>query len=103
ARMRFNGPMTPSPDTAGPHALVAAAVDPLGLHLESVTVTGDPGERVLTVVVDHREGTEGLDLDRLAEVTRAVSAALDAVGDDAPGLGTEPYRLEVSTPGVTRP
>lgn len=101
--MRFNGGMKPSPDTTGPGALVAAAVDPLGLHLEDVSVGGEPGHRVLTVVVDRTEGTEGLDLDRLAEVTRAVSAALDAAGDDVPGLGAEPYQLEVSTPGVSRP
>ncbi|NUL47881.1 ribosome assembly cofactor RimP [Cellulosimicrobium funkei] len=96
-------PMNTSPDTTGLDALVSAAVDPLGLLLESTTVGGEPGQRVLTVVVDRSEGTAGLDLDELAEATRAVSAALDAAGEDLPGLGTEPYQLEVSTPGVSRP
>lgn len=96
-------PMNTSPDTTGLDALVSAVVDPLGLLLESTTVGGEPGQRVLTVVVDRSEGTAGLDLDELAEATRAVSAALDAAGEDLPGLGTEPYQLEVSTPGVSRP
>lgn len=96
-------PMNTSPDTTGLDALVTAAVDPLGLLLESTTAGGEPGQRVLTVVVDRSEGTAGLDLDELAEATRAVSAALDAAGEDLPGLGTEPYQLEVSTPGVSRP
>lgn len=95
--------MNTSPDTTGLRALVSAAVDPLGLLLESAAVGGEPGQRVLTVVVDRSEGTAGLDLDELAEATRAVSAALDAAGEDVPGLGTEPYQLEVSTPGVSRP
>ncbi|GAA4769483.1 ribosome maturation factor RimP [Citricoccus nitrophenolicus] len=95
--------MNTSPDSAGLDALVSAAVGPLGLHLESTTVGGEPEQRVLTVVVDRSEGTEGLDLDELAEATRAVSVALDAAGEDLPGLGTAPYQLEVSTPGVSRP
>lgn len=101
--MGLNGPMNTSRDDTGLDALVSAAVDTLGLHLESATVDGDPGQQVLTVVVDRSEGTEGLSLDDLAEVTRTVSAALDAAGEDLPGLGTEPYQLEVSTPGVSRP
>lgn len=95
--------MNSSRDATGLHALVSAAVDTLGLHLEAATVGGEPEQPVLTVVVDRSEGTESLDLDELAEVTRAVSAALDAAGEDLPGLGTEPYQLEVSTPGVSRP
>lgn len=96
-------PMDTSSDAIGLHTLVAPAVDALGLYLESATVGGEPGQRVLTVVVDGAEGTTGLDLDELAEATRAVSAALDAAGEDLPGLGTEPYQLEISTPGVSRP
>ncbi|MGM7670202.1 ribosome maturation factor RimP [Microbacterium sp. A93] len=95
--------MNTSPDATGLDALVRPAVDTLGLHLESATVGGEPAQRILTVVVDRAEGTDGLDLDELAEAARTVSAALDAAGEDLPGLGTEPYELEISTPGVSRP
>jgi len=51
---------------------------------------------VVKVTVD-RSG--GIDLDALAEASRAVSAALDAAGDlEPPGR----YELEVTTPGVER-
>ena len=50
----------------------------------------------MRVVVD-RDG--GIDLDAVAEVSRAVGAALDADPDAMPGT----YVLEVTTPGVDRP
>jgi ribosome maturation factor RimP len=49
---------------------------------------------VLKVVID---GPEGLDLDVLADATRAVSRALDEA-DPIPGT----YTLEVSSPGLER-
>ena len=52
-------------------------------------------ERVVRVVVD-RDG--GVDLEAIAEATRAVSGVLD-VHDPVPGR----YTLEVSSPGVERP
>ncbi|GAA3035606.1 ribosome maturation factor RimP [Streptosporangium longisporum] len=67
-----------------------------GLDLEDVTVTPAGKRRLLRVVVD-RDG--GVSLDDVAEVSLAVSAALDA--DDA--MGATPYVLEVSSPGVDRP
>ncbi|MFC7402876.1 ribosome maturation factor RimP [Citricoccus sp. GCM10030269] len=94
---------TGSAGSAGLAGLVAPAVESTGLYCEAVTVGGEPGERVLTVIVDRTEGTEGLDLDEIAAVTQAVSTALDAADDDLPELGTEPYQLEVSSPGVSRP
>lgn len=83
--------------------LVAPAVEAAGMYFESVAVTGEPGHRTLQVVVDRAEGTAGLDLDEVAAVAGAVSEALDAAGDPLPGLGTEAYQLEVSSPGVSRP
>lgn len=67
-----------------------------GLDLEDVTVTPAGKRRLLRVVVD-RDG--GVSLDDVAEVSLAVSAALDA-GD---AMGDIPYVLEVSSPGVDRP
>ncbi|WP_406317807.1 ribosome maturation factor RimP [Streptosporangium sp. NBC_01639] len=67
-----------------------------GLDLEDVTVTPAGKRRLLRVVVD-RDG--GVSLDDVAEVSLAVSTALDA--DDV--MGATPYVLEVSSPGVDRP
>ncbi|MFI6484094.1 ribosome maturation factor RimP [Nonomuraea sp. NPDC050663] len=67
-----------------------------GLDLEDVSVTSAGKRRVLRVIVD-RDG--GVSLDDVAEVSNAVSAALD----DDDRMGSQPYTLEVSSPGVDRP
>lgn len=72
---------------------VAAAA---GMDLESVRVTVAGRRRLLRVVVD---GDHGVSLDDAAEVSREVSAALDATDV----MGDVPYTLEVSSPGVDRP
>jgi ribosome maturation factor RimP len=59
-------------------------------------VTAAGRRSVLRVIVD-RDG--GVDLDAVAEISRAVSAALDATDE----LGGSPYVLEVTSPGVDRP
>ncbi|MGW4424372.1 ribosome maturation factor RimP [Streptosporangium sp. NPDC004631] len=76
--------------------LLEPVVGAEGLDLEDVTVTPAGKRRLLRVVVD-RDG--GVSLDDVAEVSLAVSAALDA-GDT---MGATPYVLEVSSPGVDRP
>ncbi|MEU0519678.1 ribosome maturation factor RimP [Streptosporangium sp. NPDC006007] len=76
--------------------LLEPVVGAEGLDLEDVTVTPAGRRRLLRVVVD-RDG--GVSLDDVAEVSLAVSAALDA-GD---AMGATPYVLEVSSPGVDRP
>jgi len=72
-------------------SLIASVLGPEGLELYDVELV----EGTLRVLVD-REG--GVDLTVLSEVTRALSAALDAV-DPLP----DPYVLEVSSPGLERP
>ncbi|MEE1931067.1 ribosome maturation factor RimP [Streptomyces sp. TRM 70351] len=67
-----------------------------GLDLEELTVTPAGKRRVLRVVVDSDEGVQ---LDACAELSRALSAALDA--DDP--MGSAPYVLEVTSPGADRP
>lgn len=69
----------------------------LGLDLEDVTVSVVGRRSVVRVIVD---GDDGVDLDAVADVSRAISEQLDA--DDADGF-TGPYVLEVSSPGVDRP
>ncbi|MBB5080487.1 ribosome maturation factor RimP [Nonomuraea endophytica] len=76
--------------------LLEPVVGAEGLDLEDVTVTTAGKRRLLRVVVD-RDG--GVSLDDVAEVSQAVSNALDE--DDA--MGGSAYTLEVSSPGVDRP
>ncbi|KGM14132.1 ribosome maturation factor RimP [Cellulomonas bogoriensis] len=79
--------------------VVAPVVDAAGLHLEDVTVSAAGRRSVVRVVVDLTEDAVGsLDLDALGEVSREVSAVLDA-RDPVRGA----YVLEVSTPGTDRP
>ncbi|MDO8107358.1 ribosome maturation factor RimP [Isoptericola sp. b441] len=85
-----------------PQERVRAAVEPavagVGLLLEDVVVTRAGRRSVVRVVVDLPDGPGGVDSDRLADVSRAVSSAMD-VADPVAG----PYLLEVSTPGTDRP
>jgi ribosome maturation factor RimP len=80
-------------------AVLGPVVGSAGYDLEDVTVTA-AGRRSLVRVIVDRDG--GIDLDAVADVSRAVSNALD---DDAPGGAafSGPYVLEVSSPGVDRP
>ncbi|MER5717712.1 ribosome maturation factor RimP [Streptomyces sp. NPDC002132] len=66
-----------------------------GLDLEEIAVDSVGRKRVLRVVVD---SDTGADLDRIADVSRALSAKLDET--DAMGEGE--YTLEVGTPGAER-
>jgi len=76
--------------------LLEPVVEGTGCDLEDVEVTPAGRRRVVRVVVD-RDG--GLPLDVVADVSRAVSDALDK----ADPFGDTPYVLEVSSPGVSRP
>lgn len=67
-----------------------------GLDLEDVVVTPAGKRRLLRVVVDKDGGTS---LDTVAAVSTAVAATLD----DSDAMGSTPYVLEVSSPGVDRP
>ncbi|MFE5293234.1 ribosome maturation factor RimP [Isoptericola sp. NPDC056618] len=79
--------------------VVTPAVDGAGLYLEDVVVTQAGAKSVVRVTVDLPEDVLGsLDSDTLGDVSRAVSAALDA-DDVVPGA----YTLEISTPGTSRP
>jgi ribosome maturation factor RimP len=72
--------------------VVAAA----GYDLEDITTTAAGRRSVVRVVVD-RDG--GVDLDDVAELSRAISQRLD----DADPVGDAAYTLEVTSPGVDRP
>jgi ribosome maturation factor RimP len=68
-----------------------------GYDLEELVVTPAGRRSVVRVVVDR---DQGVTLDDIAEVSRAVSDVLDANDD---GMGRTPYVLEVTSPGVDRP
>lgn len=75
--------------------LLAPVIASAGYDLEDLTVAQAGRRRLVRVIVD---ADEGIDLDAVAQVSRAVSDALDA--RDA---FEAPYVLEVSSPGVDRP
>ena len=78
---------------------IAPAVRAAGLFLEDVTVHPAGKRTLVRVTVDlEADRTGSLDLDQLAEVSRAVGAALDE-SDVVRGE----HVLEVSSPGTDRP
>ena len=77
-------------------AVLAPAVESVGLELEDVELRSVGRRLVLRVLVD---SDRGVTLDEVATASRAVSDALDS----SDVLGDEPYTLEVSSPGVDRP
>lgn len=64
------------------------------LELDDVEMVGSGNGRTLRILVD---GPEGVDLDRLADLSNGISRLLD----DVPSLQS-PYQLEVSSPGLER-
>ena len=77
-------------------SLLESVVGAVGLDLEDVAVRR-AGKRTSVVVVVDRDG--GVDLDAVAEATRAVSTELDELDL----FGDSPYLLEVTSPGIDRP
>ncbi|HEY6275752.1 MAG TPA: ribosome maturation factor RimP [Streptosporangiaceae bacterium] len=67
-----------------------------GADLESIRISAAGRRRLLRVYVD---ADGGLGLDKMALISRELSARLDATG----AMGEAPYTLEVSSPGVDRP
>jgi ribosome maturation factor RimP len=76
---------------------IGPVVESAGYDLEELVVTPAGRRSVVRVVVDR---DDGVTLDDIAEVSRAVSATLD---DNDGDLGRVPYVLEVTSPGVDRP
>ncbi|MBW8483663.1 ribosome maturation factor RimP [Actinomadura parmotrematis] len=85
---------------AGAHAeltrLLEPAVTAAGYDLEEVDVRSAGRRRLVKVVVD---ADDGVDLDDIADVSRIASDLLDA----SDVMGSAPYVLEVTSPGVDRP
>ena len=77
--------------------LIEPVVKASGYELEEVKVSPAGRRSLVRVVVD---GDEGVGLDDVADVSRAISSVLD---DNDCFMGQAPYVLEVTSPGVDRP
>ena len=91
------GTHRPDPAAARLTGWIEPVVTAAGYDLEELVVTPAGRRSVVRVVVDR---DQGVTLDDIAEVSRAVSEALDQEDD---GMGRTPYVLEVTSPGVDRP
>jgi ribosome maturation factor RimP len=87
---------TRSPQRQALQDLLDPVVSAAGYELVDLSVSSAGRRSLLRVTVD---GEDGIDLDGVAEVSRAISTAMDAQDADFAG----PYVLEVSSPGVDRP
>lgn len=76
--------------------IVEPVVAAEGLDLEELDLSQAGRRSRLRIIVD---ADGGVDLDRCAEASRLISAALDSTN----AMGETPYTLEVSSPGVSRP
>jgi ribosome maturation factor RimP len=90
-------PRRPDPATERLNNWIEPVIGAAGYDLEELVVTPAGRRSVVRVVVDR---DEGVTLDDIADVSRAVSDVLDANDD---GMGRTPYVLEVTSPGVDRP
>lgn len=79
--------------------LLTPVIAATGHDLEDVTVTSAGRRSLVRITVD---ADEGVDLDAIAEVSRAVSESLDSDTEGGAAFAG-PYVLEVSSPGVDRP
>ncbi len=77
----------------------------LGFDLVRVIMTGSEagdGERALQIMAED-PATGQLVIEQCAELSRAVSAKIDALEEDGIELVEGNYHLEVSSPGIDRP
>jgi len=80
--------------------LLASVLSGHQLELDDLDVTPAGRRRLIRVTVDgDGPAGRGPDLDQIAEATRSVSQALD----ESDLMGEQPYTLEVSSRGVSRP
>ncbi len=98
------GTDAPRADLAARRARLRAVVEPVvaaaGYDLEDLTLSRAGRRHLVRVIVD---ADGGVGLDAIAEVSRAVSGALDAAEETGGELLAGEYQLEVSSPGVDRP
>ncbi len=74
--------------------VLAAYVEAERIELDDLEVLGGGGRRIVRVTVDH---PDGVDLDTIGDLTRGISRLLDEHTSFS-----DPYTLEVSSPGLER-
>ncbi len=85
-----------SADTARLTGVIEPVLAAMEIDLEAVKLSSAGRRALLRVVID---ADGGVSLDDIAEVSRELSARLDAKN----AMGDAPYTLEVTSPGVDRP
>ena len=103
AERRADAPRPARPalvDVAPIRAVIEQAVTGEGYEVDSLSVKPVGRRYLVRVTID---GDGGLGLDVIADVSRAISAALDAAEETGKQLIEGEYQLEVSSPGVDRP
>lgn len=103
-------PAAPAPARTSPAELAASrtrlqgVIEPVvtgtGYDLEELSVKQVGRRHLVRVIID---GDGGVGLDAIADVSRAVSRALDEAEEAGKDLIKGEYQLEVSSPGVDRP
>jgi ribosome maturation factor RimP len=77
-------------------AVITPALTSLGLYLEDINITSAGKRSLITVIVD---GQKHLSLDEVTVATKAISEIVENIAS----LGSTPFTLEVTSPGVDRP
>jgi ribosome maturation factor RimP len=90
----------PSPNRARLREVIEPVIAGAGYDLDGLSLSRAGRRHLVRLTVD-RDG--GVNLDAVAEVSRLVSAALDAAEAGGEELFAGEYELQVSSPGVDRP
>lgn len=77
-------------------AVITPALTSLGFYLEDLYITSAGRRSLLTVIVDT---DRHLSLDEVTVATKAISEIIENI----PALGSTPFTLEVTSPGIDRP
>ncbi|MEY3454108.1 MAG: hypothetical protein RLZZ147_233 [Actinomycetota bacterium] len=76
--------------------VITPALTSLGFYLEDLNITTAGKRSLLTVIVD---ADRHLSLDEVTVATKAISEIVENI----PALGSTPFTLEVTSPGIDRP
>jgi len=77
-------------------AVITPALTSLGFYLEDLNIASAGKRSLLTVIVD---ADRHLSLDEVTVATKAISEIVENI----PALGSTPFTLEVTSPGIDRP
>ena len=89
-------------DIADLTRLIEPEARALGFDLVRVKLFGGAGDRTLQVMAE-RPDTRQLTIDDCADLSRRISDRFDTLEEAGDDPMDDPYRLEVSSPGIDRP